>query len=397
MLGPSERILNLSDSQTLAMAQKSRDLKAKGIDIINLSIGEPDFNTPDFVKVAAKDAIDNNFSHYSPVPGYDDLRDAIVDKLKKENNLIYTRNQIVVSNGAKQSLANILLCAINKGDEVIIPAPYWVSYIELVKLAEGIPVIIDTCIDDDFKLSGEQLRKAITPRTRAFLFNSPSNPTGSIYSMAELASLVEVFNDYKDILIISDEIYEHINFIGNHFSIASFETVKDRVALVNGVSKAYAMTGWRIGYMAAPEWLSKACNKLQGQTTSGAGSISQKASVAALSSDNGSVEAMREAFRRRCSIVMEMLDDIPGIKRNTPHGAFYIFPNVSYFFNKSYGDITIKDDNDLSLYLLAEAHVAVVAGSAFGNENCIRFSYATSEPELIEALKRIKTALAKLV
>jgi aspartate aminotransferase len=396
MMKLAQRILNLSDSQTLEMAQKSRDLKAQGIDIKNLSIGEPDFNTPYLIKEAAKKAIDDNFSHYSPVPGYDDLRAAIVEKFRKENNLNYKKEQIVVSNGAKQSLANVLLCVIEKGDEVIIPAPYWVSYIDLVKLADGVPVVIDSCIENDFKVTPRQVQEAITSKTKAFLFNSPSNPTGSIYSYEELKALAGVFEDKEDILIISDEIYEHINFTGKHHSIAEFEKVYDRVALVNGVSKGYAMTGWRIGYLAGPTWLAKATNKLQGQTTSGAGSISQKAAVAALLSDNSSIEEMKAAFLKRRNLVMQLLDEIPGIVRNEPHGAFYIFPNVNSFFGKSDGERTIKNDSDLSMYLLEKAHVAVVPGNAFGNENCIRLSYACSEEELKEALTRMKVALGQL-
>ncbi|MCF8370732.1 MAG: pyridoxal phosphate-dependent aminotransferase [Bacteroidales bacterium] len=396
MMKLAQRILNLSDSQTLEMAQKSRDLKAQGIDIKNLSIGEPDFNTPDLIKAAAKKAIDDNFSYYSPVPGFDDLRSAIVEKFRKENNLTYKKEQIVVSNGAKQSLANVLLSVIDKGDEVIIPAPYWVSYIDLVKLAEGVPVVINGFIESDFKVTPRQVQEAITDKTKAFLFNSPSNPTGSIYSYEELAALAEVFADKENILIISDEIYEHINFNGKHHSIAEFESVFDRVALVNGVSKGYAMTGWRIGYLAGPLWLAKATNKLQGQTTSGAGSISQKAALAALLSDNSSIEEMKSAFLKRRNLVMQLLDEIPGIVRNEPHGAFYIFPNISSFYGKSDGKRTIKNDSDLSMYLLEEAHVAVVPGNAFGNENCIRLSYACSEEELVEALSRMKIALGRL-
>lgn len=396
MIQLAQRIRNLSDSQTLEMAQKSRDLKAQGIDVKNLSIGEPDFNTPELIKEAGKRAIDDNFSHYSPVPGFDDLRAAIVEKLRKENNLNYKKEQIVVSNGAKQSLANVLLSVVDKGDEVIIPAPYWVSYIDLVKLAEGIPVVIDSYIENDFKVTPRQVQEAITDRTKAFLFNSPSNPTGSIYSYDEMKALSEVFADKEDILIISDEIYEHINFTGKHHSIAEFGNLQDQVALINGVSKGYAMTGWRIGYLAGPLWLAKATNKLQGQTTSGAGSISQKAAVAALLSGNSSIEEMKQAFLKRRNLVMQLLDEIPGIVRNEPHGAFYIFPNISAFFGKSDGERTIQNDSDLSMYLLEKAHVAVVPGNAFGSANCIRLSYACSEEELKEALTRMKVALGKL-
>ena len=397
MIKLADRILNLSDSQTLVMAQKSRDLKAQGIDVINLSIGEPDFDTPQHIKAAGKRAIDENFSHYTPVPGFDDLREAIVNKFKKENNLLFSKEQIVVSNGAKQSLANVLLSIIDKGDEVIIPAPYWVSYIELVKLAEGVPVVIDSCIDNDFKVTPRQIKEAITPKTKAFLFNSPSNPTGSIYSFEELKAISEVFVDEPNILIISDEIYEHINFTGKHHSIAGFDQVRDQVAVINGVSKGYAMTGWRIGYLAGPTWLAKATNKLQGQTTSGAGSISQKAAVSALGSDNSSIEKMKEAFLKRRNLVMKLLDEIPGITRNEPHGAFYIFPNIEAFLGKSNGKYTITTDTDLAIYLLEEAHVAVVPGVAFGNDHCIRLSYAASEVELREALARIKRALSALI
>ena len=392
----AERILNLSDSQTLVMSQKSRDLKAQGVDVINLSIGEPDFDTPEQIKDAAKKAIDDNYSHYTPVPGFVDLREAIVEKLKTENKLDYTKCQIVVSNGAKQSLANVLMSVIDKGDEVIIPAPYWVSYIELVKLAEGVPVVIDACIDNDFKITARQIEEAITDKTKAFLFNSPSNPTGSIYSQKELEGIAKVFNDKENILIISDEIYEHINFDGQHASIAQFEELRDQVCVINGVSKGYAMTGWRIGYLAAPEWLAKATNKLQGQMTSGAGSISQKAAVAALKSDHSSIAIMKAEFLKRRNLVMELLDDIPGIVRNTPNGAFYIFPNIEAFLGKSNGNYTIKTDSDLAIYLLEKAHVAVVPGCAFGNDKCIRLSYAASEIELREALTRIKKALGEL-
>ncbi|MEA3444161.1 MAG: pyridoxal phosphate-dependent aminotransferase [Bacteroidota bacterium] len=396
MMKIAERILNLSVSQTLAMAQKSRDLKSQGVDIINLSIGEPDFNTPYHIKEAGKKAIDDNFSHYSPVPGFDDLREAIVEKLKNENNLTYTKDQIVVSNGAKQSLANVLLSIIDIGDEVIIPAPYWVSYIELVKLAGGIPVVVNSCIENDFKVTAKQVKEAITDKTKAFLFNSPSNPSGSIYSYDELKSLAEVFAKYENILIISDEIYEYINFAGKHHSIAGFEKIKDRVALINGVSKGYAMTGWRIGYLASPVWLAKATNKLQGQMTSGASSIAQKASVAAIKSECPEIEEMKQAFHKRLKLVMRLLDDIPGIIRNEPHGAFYIFPNINSFFGKSFGELKINNDTDLAMYLLDKAHVAVVPGIAFGNGNCIRISYAASEEELKEAMSRIKKALNDL-
>lgn len=392
----ADRILNLSDSQTLVMTQKSRELKSKGIDIINLSIGEPDFNTPDYIKEAAIQSINDNYSHYTPVPGFDDLRDTIVQKFKNENNIEFTKDQIVVSNGAKQSLTNVFLSLINKGDEVLIPAPYWVSYIELVKLAEGKPVILDTCIDNDFKVTAKQVEEAITPKTKAFLFNSPSNPTGSVYTKEELKELADVFAKHKDVIVISDEIYEHINFIGKHETIAQFTNVKEQVVIINGVSKGYAMTGWRIGYMAAPIWLAKACIKLQGQTTSGAGSISQKAANAAISQSSNSIEIMKKAFQARRDLVLELLDDIPRIKRNKPSGAFYVFPNIQAYINKSNGKYNINNDNDLAIYLLEKANVAVVPGVAFGKSSCIRISYAASEDTLKEAFKRIKKALIEL-
>ncbi len=392
----SNRLNKLSISETLAMTDKSRQLQAKGIDIINLSIGEPDFNTPDYIKQAAKKAMDDGFTHYSPVQGFLDLRQAISNKFKRENNLEYATDQIIVSTGAKQSLANVILSLVNKDDEVLIPAPFWVSYSELVKLAEAKSVIIKTSIDNKFKITPQQIEQAITPKTKVFLFNSPSNPSGILYSKQELKAIADVFAKHKDIFIISDEIYEHINFRGKHESIAQFDYIKDRVIVVNGVSKAYAMTGWRIGYIGAPKWIAQACNKLQGQITSGASSISQKAACAALNADLTSVNEMKEIFKKRCDLVFKLLSEIKGIKTFKPDGAFYYFPDVTYFFGKSFEDTTINNAGDLCMYLLNKAHVATVTGSAFGDPNCIRLSYATSEDNIIEALKRIKTALYKL-
>jgi len=392
----SHRLAALSESSTIAMNQKSKDLQAKGINVINMSVGEPDFFTPDHIKAAAKKAIDDNFSFYSAVPGYPDLLEAISKKLKRENNLDYAANQIVVSNGAKHSIANVMLALVNKGDEVIVPAPYWVSYRELVKLAEGINVIIDTTLETDYKVTPQQLEKAITPKTRAMLLCSPSNPTGSVYTKAELKGLVDVLVKHPGIFVITDEIYEHINFIGGHQSIAQFDTIKDRVVLVNGVSKAYAMTGYRIGYMAAPLWLAKACNKLQGQMTTNANTIAQKASIIALNGDQKVVEDMRKAFERRRDLILKMIADIPGIKCNKPDGAFYVFPDISSYYGKSDGTVTIKSSDDMCLYLLEKAHIATVPGSGFGNDKCIRISYAIADEKLAEALKRFKDALAKL-
>ncbi len=392
----SDRLNKLSISETLAMTDKSRQLQAKGIDIINLSIGEPDFNTPDYIKQAAKKAMDDNFTHYTPVQGFLDLRQAISNKFKRENNLDYATDQIIVSTGAKQSLANVILSLVNKDDEVLIPAPFWVSYSELVKLAEAKSVIIKTSIENKFKVTPQQIEQAITPKTKVFLFNSPSNPSGALYSKQELKAIADVFAKHEEIFIISDEIYEHINFIGKHESIAQFDNIKDRVIVVNGVSKAYAMTGWRIGYIGAPKWIAQACNKLQGQITSGASSISQKAACAALNADLTTVNEMKEIFQKRCDLVFKLLSEIKGIKTFKPDGAFYYFPDVTYFFGKSFEDTTINNAGDLCMYLLNKAHVATVTGSAFGDPNCIRLSYATSEDNIIEALKRIKTALDKL-
>ncbi|MDR1557995.1 MAG: pyridoxal phosphate-dependent aminotransferase [Tannerellaceae bacterium] len=392
----SDRITGLSPSETLAMSQKSSELRAQGIDVINLSVGEPDFFTPDHIKEAAKKAIDDNFSFYSPVPGYADLRNAIAEKLKRENGLHYTPDQIVVSNGAKQSVCNVLLSIINPGDEVIVPAPYWVSYVEMVKLAEGTNIIVTAGIGQDFKITPAQLEAAITPKTKALILCSPSNPTGSVYSEEELRELAGVIAKYPDIIVLSDEIYEHINYIGAHQSIAQFEAISDRVVIINGVSKAYAMTGWRIGFIAAPLRIAQSCNKLQGQYTSGAGSVAQKAAVAAFSGDQTCVEKMRRAFLRRRDLVVSLCKDIPGIKVNVPQGAFYLFPEVDSYFGKSAGDRTIRDAAGLAMYLLEAGHVATVGGAAFGAPECLRLSYATSDENLTEAVARIKKALLEL-
>ncbi|MCD8287516.1 MAG: pyridoxal phosphate-dependent aminotransferase [Porphyromonadaceae bacterium] len=392
----SDRLASLSPSETLAMSQKSSELRAQGVDVINLSVGEPDFFTPDHIKAAAKKAIDDNFSFYSPVAGYTDLREAICAKLKKENGLDFTPNQIVVSNGAKQSICNAVLCVVNPGDEVIIPAPCWVSYVEMVKLAEGKSVVVPSGIENDFKMTPAQLEAAITPRTKAIILCSPSNPTGSVYSREELKALADVLARHPQIIILADEIYEHINYVGGHQSIAQFENVRERVAIINGVSKAYAMTGWRIGFVAAPLWLAKACSKLQSQYTSGPSSIAQKAAVAAFSGDQSCVEEMRQVFERRRNLVVELARQIPGFKVNVPQGAFYLFPDVSYYYGKKFGDKVIADSADLAMYLLEEGHVATVGGSAFCAPDYLRFSYATSDENLKEALRRIQEALAKL-
>jgi len=392
----SDRLASLSPSATLAMSQKSNELKASGVDVINLSVGEPDFFTPDHVKAAAKKAIEDNFSFYSPVPGYLDLRQAIVNKLKNENDLTYTTDQIVVSNGAKQSVCNTLLCLINKGDEVIIPAPYWVSYVEMVKLAEGTNVVVSAGYDQNFKITPNQLEAAITPKTKAIILCSPSNPSGSVYSQEELRGLAEVLKKYPKVFVLADEIYEHINYVGSHQSIAQFDWMKDRTIVINGVSKAYAMTGWRIGFIAAPQWIAKACTKLQGQYTSGASSIAQKAAVAAFSGDQSCVEVMRKAFLRRRDLVLGLCKTISGIKLQVPEGAFYLFPEVSAYFGKQAEGLVIKDANDMAMYLLQKGHVATVSGDAFGCPGCLRFSYATSDENLIEAIARIKRALEAL-
>jgi len=393
----SLRVASLENSQTLEMSQKSRDLQAQGIDVINLSVGEPDFNTPDHIKEAAIKAINNNYSHYSPVPGYPELLKAISGKLKRENNLDYATDQIVVSNGAKHSLANVILSLVNKDDEVIIPAPYWVSYAELVKLAEGKNIIIQTSIENDFKITPDQIKQAITPKTKAMFLCSPSNPTGSLYTKDELKTIAEVVaNSGVDMYILSDEIYEHINFVGQHESIAQFDFIRDKVIIINGVSKGYAMTGWRIGYIAAPKWIAKACNKIQGQLTSGPSSISQMASVAALNTESNCIKDMVDAFKRRRDLVVDLAKQINGLKINVPQGAFYLFPEVKSLFGKSDGTKTINTAKELCMYLLEKAHVAIVPGCAFGSPDYIRFSYAASDEKLVEAMKRIKTAIEKL-
>jgi aspartate aminotransferase len=392
----SSRVNSLSASATIAMNQKSRDLQAKGINVINLSVGEPDFFTPDHIKAAAKKAIEENFSFYPPVAGYPDLKKAVVEKFKRENNLDYTTEQIIVSCGAKHSLANAMLSMINKGDEVIIPAPYWVSYLEQVKLCEGVPVVINAGFDNNFKITPKQLESAITKKTKALLLCSPSNPTGAVYSRQELRALADVLAKHSQVMVISDEIYEHINFIGGHETIAQFADMKERTVLINGVSKAYAMTGWRIGYMAAPLWLVKACDKLQGQTTTGATTISQKAASAALSGDQACVGEMNTAFKRRKELVVKLVREIPGIKVYDPDGAFYVFPKVDNYFGKAFNGTPIKNSTDLCLYLLDQAHIATVPGDAFGDDSCIRISFATSDEKLVEAMKRMSNALAAL-
>jgi aspartate aminotransferase len=392
----SRRVQSLSVSQTLAMAQKSRELKEQGIDVISLSLGEPDFNTPDDIKEAAKKAIDDNFSFYPPVPGYTDLRKAISVKFKEENGLDYSPEQVIVSAGGKHTLINILLSVVDPGDEVILLAPYWVSYLDQVIFSEGTPVILNTSIDFDFKVTPAQLEAAITPRTRVLIFNSPSNPTGMVYTGEEMKAIAEVVEKHPQILVISDEIYEHITFTGKHISMASFTSIADRVVTVNGVSKGYAMTGWRIGYMGAPLWLAKACNKLQGQFTSGVCSIAQRAALAAVTSKSDSKQRMREAFLRRRDLICGLLGEIKGLKVRVPQGAFYVMPDVTHFFAKSYNGQAVNNSDDLALYLLSEARVAVIGGSAFGAPDCIRISYATSDEKITEAVRRIREALEKL-
>ena len=392
----SERLNRLAPSATLAMSQKSSEMKAQGIDVINMSVGEPDFNTPDHIKEAGKKAIDQNFSRYSPVPGYPDLRSAIVAKLKNENGLDYTAAEILVSNGAKQCVCNAIMALVNDGDEVIIPAPYWVSYPQMVKLAGGEPVFIEAGFEQEFKITAEQLEAAITPKTKMLILCSPSNPTGSVYNKEELASLAEVIKKHDDLYVLADEIYEHINYVGKHESIAQFPGMKERSIIINGVSKAYAMTGWRIGFMAAPEWITKGCNKLQGQYTSGPSSISQKAALEAYVASQECVEVMRQAFEKRRDLIVSLAKDIPGLEVNVPQGAFYLFPKCSSFFGKSDGEQTINSSTDLAMYLLEKGHVATVGGDAFGDPDCFRMSYATSDDNIREAMKRIKEALAKL-
>ena len=392
----SNRLNRLSPSATLAMSQKSSELKAQGIDIINLSVGEPDFNTPDHIKAAAIKAVEENYSRYSPVPGYPALREAIVNKLKNENGLTYTAAQISCANGAKQSVCNTIMALVNTGDEVIIPAPYWVSYPEMAKLAGGVPVIVEAGIEQDFKITPAQLEAAITPKTRVLILCSPSNPTGSVYSKEELAGLAEVLAKHENVYIVADEIYEHINYIGKHESIAQFESIRDRVVIVNGVSKAYAMTGWRIGFIAGPEWIVKGVNKLQGQYTSGPCSVSQKAAEAAYVGSQECVETMRQAFERRRDLIVKLAKEIPGLEVNHPQGAFYLFPKCSYYFGKKDGDRVINDSMDFAMYLLEVGHVATVGGAAFGSPECFRMSYATSDENIVEAMRRIKEAVARL-
>ena len=392
----SNRLNRLAPSATLAMSQKSSEMKAQGIDVINMSVGEPDFNTPDHIKEAAKKAIDENYSRYSPVPGYPDLRKAIVAKLKNENGLEYGINEILVSNGAKQSVCNTVMALCNDGDEVIIPAPYWVSYPQMAKLAGAEPVIVNAGFEQNFKMTPEQLEAAITPKTRMLILCSPSNPTGSVYSKEELDALAKVILSHEELYVLADEIYEHINYVGKHASIAKAEGMRERTIIVNGVSKAYAMTGWRIGYIAAPEWIVKGCNKLQGQYTSGPCSVSQKAAEAAYTMDQTCVETMRQAFQRRRDLIVELAKDIPGLEVNVPEGAFYLFPKCSSFYGKACGDKVVNNSTDLAMFLLEEGHVATVGGDAFGDPECFRMSYATSDDNIREAMKRIKETLAKL-
>lgn len=389
----SDRIQNMSTSATLAMAAKARELKNQGKDIIGLSLGEPDFNIPDFIKEAAKKAVDDNFSSYTPVDGYGDLKEAICTKFKRDNNLSYNPKQIVVSTGAKQALFNVAHIMLNPGEEVILPAPYWVSYSDIVKLAEGVPVEVPTSIDTDFKMTAEQLEAAITPKTRMLWFSSPCNPSGSVYSKEELESLAAVLRKHPGIYVVSDEIYEHINFTTGHVSIAAIEGMYERTITVNGVSKAFAMTGWRIGYIGAPEWIAKACTKLQGQCTSGANAIGQRATIAALEADPSAIDYMITEFKNRRDLVLQLLSEIDGFKLNVPEGAFYVFPDISSFFGKTFQGTTISNASDFSMYLLEAANVATVTGDAFGNPDCIRISYAAAESQLREAIKRIKEAL----
>ncbi len=392
----SNRLAALAASETLAMSQKSNELRAQGIDVINLSVGEPDFFTPDHIKQAAKQAIDKNFSFYSPVPGYPALRQAIVAKLKNENGLDYLPEQIVCSNGAKQSVCNAILALVNPGDEVIVPAPYWVSYVEMVKLAEGTNVIVHAGIEQDFKMTASQLEAAITPKTKALILCSPSNPTGSVYSHDELKALAGVLERHPQVFVISDEIYEHINYIGKHESIAQFEALRERVVIVNGVSKAYAMTGWRIGWIAAPKWIAAACSKLQGQYTSGPCSVAQEAARVAYTGSQDCVEEMRQAFMRRRDLIISLMQQVPGLELCVPKGAFYVFPKCSAYFGKSYNGRVINTAAELAMYLLEEGHVACVGGAAFGDPDCLRFSYATSDENIKKAVARVKEALAKL-
>lgn len=392
----SDRLCRLAQSQTLMMSQKSQELKAQGVDVINLSVGEPDFNTPDHIKEAAKKAIDDNYSRYSPVPGYPALKNAIVAKLKNENGLDYEPSQILCSNGAKQSVCNVIMALVNSGDEVIVPAPYWVSYTEMVKLADGTPVIVEAGIEQDFKITPAQLEAAITPNTRALILCSPSNPTGSVYSKEELQGLAEVILKHPRAIVVADEIYEHINYVGKHESICQFPGMKEQAVIINGVSKAYAMTGWRIGFIAGPDWIVKGCNKLQGQYTSGPCSVSQMAAVAAYTGSQEPVEMMRQAFERRKNLIVKLAKEIPGLEVNEPKGAFYLFPKCSSFYGKKAGDRVIGNSMDFAMYLLEEGHVATVGGDAFGSPECFRMSYATSDENIVEAMRRIKECCAKL-
>ena len=390
----SDRINKLETSATLAMAAKTRELKADGKNIIGLSLGEPDFNTPDFIKEAAIQAINDNYNSYTPVDGYDELKQAIINKFKRDNRLTYDKSQIVVSTGAKQCLANVAMVCINPGDEVILPCPYWVSYNDIVKIAEGVPVEVPTTIETDFKMTPEQLEAAITPKTKMLWFSSPCNPSGMLYNKEELRALADVLKKYPDIIVVSDEIYEHINFVGGHVSIAEFEDMYDRTVTVNGVSKAFAMTGWRIGYIGAPTHIARACNKIQGQFTSGANCIAQRATIAALEAPVSKISFMIDTFKERRKLILDLLSKVPGFKCNAPQGAFYVFPDVSELFGKSFRGKTIKNATDLSMYLLEEAEVATVTGEAFGDANCIRLSYAASEKEITQAIQQIKAALS---
>ncbi|MBQ7451249.1 MAG: pyridoxal phosphate-dependent aminotransferase [Prevotella sp.] len=392
----SSRLNRLAPSATLAMSQKSSEMKAQGIDVINLSVGEPDFNTPDHIKTAAKQAVDDNWSRYSPVPGYADLREAVVAKLKKENGLDYKASEILVSNGAKQAVCNAIMALVDDGEEVIVPTPYWVSYPQMVLLAGGTPVHIPAGFDQNFKITPEQLEAAITPKTRMLILCSPSNPTGSVYSKAELEGLANVIKKHPDMYVLADEIYEHINYVGKHESIAQFPGMKEQSIIINGVSKAYAMTGWRIGYMAAPEWIVKGCNKLQGQYTSGPCSVSQKAAMVAYNASQECVEDMRKAFERRRDLIVSLVKEIPGLEVNVPDGAFYVFPKCKSYLGKTDGERVIKDTNDFAMYLLEVGHVATVGGDAFGDPECFRMSYATSDDNIREAMRRIKECCAKL-
>jgi aspartate aminotransferase len=396
MIKLSKRLEAMEESATIAMSQKSRELKAQGKDVISLSLGEPDFYTPDFIKKAAVEAMEQNYTMYTPVPGYDDLRESISKKFSRDNGLVYSKEQIVVSTGAKQSIANVVLSIINPGDEVIVPAPYWVSYLEIVKVAEGVPVVVHAGIEHNFKITADQLRSAITDKTRMLIFSTPCNPTGSVYSKEELFALAQVLREYPQIVVIADEIYEHISFVGKHESLAQFPEVYDQVVTVNGVSKAWAMTGWRLGYIGAPKEIAAACSKVQGQFTSATCSITQRAAIAAMNADPSVLSEMIQAFKKRRDLVLDALNNMSGVKVNIPDGAFYVFPDISSFFGKSYQEHTIQNASDLCLYLLSEALVALVTGEAFGDPNCIRISYAASEETLTEAMRRVNVALEKL-